>query len=227
MGSFTRFTCRLDGGSYTGEAELFCSAPALQVTDMIVNPTDGGLYFAIGGRRTQSALYRIVAKEPTTDAADPVPLTDLQKLRRKVEALHLSDDPASIDEAWPLLSHPDRSIRYAARIAIERQDENLWAERALMEKSPQALLEAMMALARCATGYQSECVNALRQLDWKSLTRDQRLHLIRNYGLVLMRLGEPSPAILDLINEASFTALPDWQCPGKPRVVSPVNGHTC
>ncbi len=48
-----------DGATYGGEKEIFCTAPGLAVTDMIVNPVDGALYFLIGGRRSQSALFRI------------------------------------------------------------------------------------------------------------------------------------------------------------------------
>jgi glucose/arabinose dehydrogenase len=48
------------GASYRGEVERFASAMPLAVTDMVVRPQDGAMYFAVGGRRSQSALYRIV-----------------------------------------------------------------------------------------------------------------------------------------------------------------------
>ncbi len=98
-----------DGGTWAGEKELFCSAPALQVTDMIVH--DGDLYFAIGGRRTQSALYRIRATEPVADAAPPMELTAQQHVRRQLESGDAGEsDP--VDAAWPFLnaSGPGRSI---------------------------------------------------------------------------------------------------------------------
>ena len=47
-----------DGSSYAGNYETFATAAPLPVTDLAVHP-DGALYFTIGGRRTQSALYRI------------------------------------------------------------------------------------------------------------------------------------------------------------------------
>ena len=44
-----------NGGSFTATKERFCAAPALPVTDIVVNPADGNIYFAIGGRRSASA----------------------------------------------------------------------------------------------------------------------------------------------------------------------------
>ena len=52
------------GSSFQGTAERFCSAPALPVTDLVINPVDGAMYFLIGGRRSQSALYRITYEGP-------------------------------------------------------------------------------------------------------------------------------------------------------------------
>ncbi|MCA9035498.1 MAG: hypothetical protein KDA91_10215, partial [Planctomycetaceae bacterium] len=47
------------GSTYTAEAERFISAAPLPVTDIVINPTDHAMYFTIGGRRTQSGLYRV------------------------------------------------------------------------------------------------------------------------------------------------------------------------
>jgi hypothetical protein len=47
------------GGSYRGEAERFVTAAPLPVTDIVINPVDGALYFTTGGRGITSALYRI------------------------------------------------------------------------------------------------------------------------------------------------------------------------
>ena len=42
------------GASYTGTKEEFLSGSPLPITDAIINPNDGAMYFAIGGRRVQS-----------------------------------------------------------------------------------------------------------------------------------------------------------------------------
>src|SRR5206468_3545904 len=48
-----------DGASYRGEAEDFVSGQPFPITDFLVNPLDGAMYAAVGGRGAQSALYRI------------------------------------------------------------------------------------------------------------------------------------------------------------------------
>jgi hypothetical protein len=50
--------------------------------------------------------------------------------------------------AWPYLSHDDRHIRYAARIAIENQGLELWRERVLAETNSRAAIHAIIALCR-------------------------------------------------------------------------------
>ena len=59
-----------DGSAYKGELEEFLSGSPLPLTDVVVNPKDGALYFTIGGRKTQSGLYRVTyaGKESTAPA---------------------------------------------------------------------------------------------------------------------------------------------------------------
>ena len=47
------------GSTYTATFEEFASAAPLPLTDILVNPNDGAMYFAVGGRRVQSGLYRV------------------------------------------------------------------------------------------------------------------------------------------------------------------------
>ena len=47
------------GSTYTGELEEFLAGTPLALTDVVVNPKDGAMYFAVGGRNTQSGLYRV------------------------------------------------------------------------------------------------------------------------------------------------------------------------
>ena len=46
------------GAGYRAAAETFLKGRPLNVTDLAVGP-DGALYLVTGGRKTQSALYRI------------------------------------------------------------------------------------------------------------------------------------------------------------------------
>ncbi len=193
------------GGSFVGEAEVFCSAPALQVTDIAVQPDDGAMYFAIGGRRTPSALYRITADPDSlpTEYVDAQPLSDIHQLRIELERLHLRhDDPSVIDQAWPHLEHPDRFVRYAARTALEHQPPQRWVDRALAEQSVQSLLESTLALARCGSAERrAGVIEALGRLQWEELSEMQRLHLLRVYGLVVLRMGDLTEEVRATINQ--------------------------
>src|SRR5690606_7262295 len=69
-------------------------------------------------------------------------------LRRRLEAFHGKVDSAAVEFAWPHLNSSDRAIRYAARVAIEHQPVETWAERALAETHVNASIQALLALAR-------------------------------------------------------------------------------
>jgi len=139
------------GASYTGAKEDFISGAPLPVTDAFIHPQDGAMYFAIGGRRVQSGLYRVTyaGKEdvsPLPNASTPPPLE--VRLRHELETYHGKPDPKAIDAAWPHLSHADRHIRWAARVAIEHQPIDSWKAKALSETDPAKQVEALLALAR-------------------------------------------------------------------------------
>ncbi|MCA9078902.1 MAG: c-type cytochrome [Planctomycetaceae bacterium] len=139
------------GGSYSAKFEEFITGTPLPLTDIVINPHDGAMYFAIGGRRVQSGLYKVTytGAEPTepVDAANTAGADD-RKLRRRLEELHLGDHPEAVEVAWPYLSHPDRTIRTAARVAIEHRPREEWAAKAIAEPHLTTALEALLALVR-------------------------------------------------------------------------------
>jgi putative heme-binding domain-containing protein len=183
-----------DGASYKAEKEEFISGRPLPVTDVLIHPTDGSMYFAIGGRGTQSALYRVTytGTESTAPAQGPV-ATEAHHLRRQMEALHADGtDTSAIPEAWKQLAHPDRWVRYAARVAIERQPVNLWSARVLSETRPWAVIEGSIALARMGTATHLEpLLDVLNRIDFTPLDEAARLATVRAYQLALIRLGNP------------------------------------
>ena len=187
-----------DGATYTGTPERFLAGSPLPVTDLVVHP-DGGMYFAVGGRGTASAVYRVTyhGPEPTAPApAQPDPGAGARAERHKLEALHGRTDPKGLDIAWPHLAHPDRAIRYAARVAVEHVPDEVWGDRALAENDPRALTAAMIALARCGgRELQPKIVAALGRLNWDTLNEEGRLDLLRAYALAFTRLGEPSAEV--------------------------------
>ncbi len=238
------------GGTYESVKEEFVSGRPLPLTDLLIHPGDGAMYFAVGGRRTQSALYRVtyVGQESVaatqqqssqgvpsgpvkpvgtsdTGPAGPLPLTAEMKLRKELEKLHVDGTgPEAVEKAWPHLGSPDRFVRYAARVAIEKQPVAAWKEKALAEKDTQTLIEASIALARMgATGnpvpppdgkpkagsssaavgatapedvaLQTALLGALDRIPFESLNLDLQLQVLRAYELVFTRLGKPADEV--------------------------------
>ncbi len=186
-----------DGASYSGELEEFVTGKPLPVTDIDVG-TDGAMYFTIGGRGTQSALYRVTYTgsgiQESANGAKVAKAAEARKLRRELEAFHGKKSDCAVDTAWPHLSSEDRFIRYAARVAIEHQDLADWQERALIEKDPTARIQLIVALARTAdASLQPRILESLVELDAASFTETQALEALRAMALVFIRMGEPSP----------------------------------
>lgn len=197
------------GASYTGQVEDFISGTPLAVTDLVVNPHDGAIYFAVGGRRSQSGLYRLtyVGKEPTTASTSDARFRTNRELRQTLERFHGNKDPQAVPTLWPYLDNADRAIRFAARVALEWQDPAQWRERALTETNSRRTIAAMVALARVSgkdtvhriatspapdRALQARMLAALDRIPWSSIGISDRLDLLRAYSLVFTRLGAPS-----------------------------------
>lgn len=196
------------GSSYVGDFETFISGRPLPVTDITVNRIDGALYFTIGGRRTQSGLYRVtyVGKEST----DPVGSVEDAKgvaaraERKKLEAFHGRVDAAAVKTAWPYLSSTDRNLRYAARVAIENQPVDTWISEALAETRPAAVIQLMVALARTGKPeVQSQVLAALNKLPLEKMSEENVLDALRAYELAFIRLGGKQASAADVIARLS------------------------
>jgi putative heme-binding domain-containing protein len=197
------------GAGYTGTFENFVAPSGLRtgqgkvplnLTDCVVG-ADGTLYFTIGGRGTQASLFRVVYVGD--EAAVPLAPTALQNqdgaaartLRRELEALNVNPDPAAVEKAWPHLSSDDRYIRYAARLALERNPLSQWQSRALAEKNPQAALTALLAVARLAPAdAQPALLQAVAGIKSKELSEQQLLDKLRVIGVSIARQGVPTAA---------------------------------
>ncbi len=200
-----------DGASYKATREEFLSGSPLPLTDAIINPADGAMYLAIGGRRVQSGLYRVsyVGKESTAPVPDKPAGSPARTLRHELEAFHGAPDPRAIAIAWPHLKSADRFIRWAARTAIEHQPWASWSERALNETDPATLTEAMLALTRTAgvcpthsskarqsdVAVGNKVTEALAKIDWQQLDVERRLAWLRTLQVALHRFGGTDAAM--------------------------------
>ncbi|WP_299459463.1 family 16 glycoside hydrolase [uncultured Gimesia sp.] len=200
-----------DGAGYRGEQEAFCYGSPLPLTDAIIG-NDGAMYFTIGGRGTQSALFRItyVGEESTKPVTGEIAGTEARKLRRSLEAFHGRQDPAAVDAAWPHLSSSDRWLRHAARVAIESQPVDQWAKKVFSEKNPQARISGAVALARMGNeSHRDAQIAALLELNPAELNEAQFLGLLRAYALTFIRLGKPTAVQREQIIAALDPYLPN------------------
>jgi putative heme-binding domain-containing protein len=195
------------GATYTAEREEFLSGIPLPLTDGAIGP-DGALYFLTGGRRLASDLFRVYYEGTENPAATVVDTPNPEnQLRRSLELFHGAPNPAALDAAWPNLKHPDRFVRYAARLAVEHQPVAEWQAKALAEKDPVSLANAGIALARMGKAEQKDkLLTALLTINYKSLSETQQIDLLRAFELIFLRMGLPETTL-------------------KPRVIAYLDAH--
>jgi putative heme-binding domain-containing protein len=209
-----------DGSSYTGSVESFATSAPMPVTDLVIHPDDGAMYFAVGGRKTSSALYRLSYKgnEPTAPqmAQEPAANIEARKLRHQLEAFHVKPSESAIPLAVAQLGNADRAIRFAARIALENLPVEKWREAALKTTDPLAVITSTYALARTGSKRdQAPLVERLAKIDFSKLSPATKLELLRAYELVFLRLAPASQSQRAVI----LTQL-DKEFPGRDALVN-------
>lgn len=156
------YACHItqDGAGYKSVHEEFVAGTPLPLTDVIVNPVDGAMYFTIGGRRTQSGLYRVtyiggesVSSKPVQKSPDREingqQAASLSAMRFGMEQYHGRQiEPMFHESLKRNLGSEDRFVRYAARVALEHQDPKLVSDIAFNAGKPQATISALLALTR-------------------------------------------------------------------------------
>jgi putative heme-binding domain-containing protein len=210
--------------AYQGKFEEFVSGSPLPLTDVIVNPLDGALYFTIGGRRTQSGLYRVTytGKEKLDPSSPDVVGLNERRTRHFLETLHAPQESKAIGPIWSYLDHDDRFIRFAARVALEHQDPVHWREKAFAEPKSGKAITALLALTRVSAPdpfhrteqspavdetLRDQILNRLADQAWDKLNDWQRLDWLRTCEIVLNRMGrpgEPLAARLSAMLESVF-----------------------
>lgn len=181
------------GASYTGAVETFLKGRPLNVTDLAFGP-DGAMYFVVGGRRTQSALYRVSYRgERAADRVTPSTEASEARARRRELAKHQClADSGALPTIFENLASRDPWVGQAARVALERQPVEEWQTRALSENGPAAAGRALIALARVGASELGPKVNArVLELTRGALETEERLALWRALQLSMIRLGRP------------------------------------
>ena len=199
-----------EGGGWKARKEVFAAGKPFSVTDAVIRPQDGHMYVTIGGRGGQSALYRITYKGAESTA--PVAWFDAtpeQKLRRELEALRdVAPSAAALDKAWPLMGHPDRWVRYAARIAVEHQPVDAWRSRVKADANLDLALNAALALAR--SGGAPDLAAIVAAADSAANTKDLRVRQdrLRVLHVAFARHGKPDAATVARLGKESAGRIP-------------------
>ena len=209
-----------EGSSYTATKETFITGSPLPVTDIIVHPDDGAMYFTIGGRNVQSGIYRVTytGKQSTASVKYFPQISKLTRLRHQLEQFHGVQRKDAIKTAWPHLNHSDRFVRWAAMTAIMHQPVNQWRDRALSEKDDNKRVVALLGLCKVVGSdpnnrkpgapaglpevdrpASNAIFKALSQVKWNTLDQQGKLTLVRAYQVALVRFSKPNARIVTKI----------------------------
>ncbi|MCM4167123.1 heme-binding protein [Arenibacter sp. H213] len=212
------------GSSYSVEIEEFLSGVPLPLTNGIVGH-DGSMYFLTGGRRLESALYKLTyTGEESTEIrnlTENIQGAAERNLRRELEVLHEQKAADKIDFIIENLDHPDRFTRFAARIAMENQDYSIWKNEIYNSKSPLKTIVLAISIARHGTDVDRfRVLDKLLEINWSSLPESQQVDFIRAIELLLIRTEEKLP-------EAVIKRLTDVLIPAYPKSTDIINRELC
>ena len=170
-----------EGGGYHAEREELLSGAGLPLTDLIIGK-DGAMYFLTGGRRTESALWRVTytGSESTAPAEKSPPHSgeiangvdqDHKLLQAVATSSSLGDvSQEKLDLLWSQTGSADRLQRYSARLVLEQIPITAWISRLNAEPNPWRIITAAIATARAGTPEQSAvALSALDRVQWQKL----------------------------------------------------------
>ncbi len=167
-----------EGKGYKAQREEFVAGSGLPLTDAVIG-ADGAMYFLTGGRRTDSALWRV-----TYTGGE------------KTEPAAFANKPLELDDrgaAWDGLGSPDRLTRYQSRLALEAGPPAEIAAKLEAETDAWRIIGGTMALARSGgPEHRALLLSALGRLDFSKLDAPQRINALRAGGLIFIRHGEAS-----------------------------------
>jgi putative heme-binding domain-containing protein len=197
------------GASYTAEVHEFLLGRPFNVSDLVFEE-DGDLYLVIGGRGSQSGLYRVrwVGDESLQGASsNPNPVAaGLREERRRIEKSHRSLDAIEAEDLLSAVGHGDDAIRYAARIGLERRlldGESTWFEEALESLSAESG-GWELSIAGLRAGDTAHAMSVLANLPFLAEEDDSidgQRHLARALALLIARHGPLEPMARERVVE--------------------------
>lgn len=224
------------GAGYAGRSQVFLRGRPLNVTDLEFGP-DGAMYLVTGGRKTQSALYRVRYTGP----AEPAPADALAERRadfaradrQRLEAIEecLAEDcQGSLGDVarragWlnPVLAAATRTVLERSLASASTPD---WVEAAFSLEEPLAALNNLLALARAGNPlYSDRILNRLNEFDLGAMTTTEKLLALRTYAVCLERASPLSDSTRAACRERLDRLYPDRAPPAfvPPGLGGPVN----
>ena len=187
----------------------------MPVTDAAIHP-DGSLYFITGGRGAPSKLYRVRHENPTEPNKESQPSPEAKGAKTQTREFFtrviLAD--RALREAWESLGNPDRWVRHAARIALERQPVDGWRTLFEKETNNRSSILASLALARKAPVHRRAALAKLSNLNFESLNEENQLAYLRTLAIASKIDPAPPQELLAIITPAVGRCLPSRKrCP--------------
>ncbi len=203
------------GSSYLMAAETFLKGRPLNVTDLAF-AADGSMLLVTGGRKTQSALYRVQYIGSRDEKETPPALQQAaerfaktsRQLRRQFEAwLGQPPDPNRLDRAWRSLSDPDPWIQHAAVNVLEHHPLSMWQSRALTETHITTAIQTLTSLARSGKDEVHPAIlRRLNELLPRVALPTDKLSALYTYWLCLQAIDK-TDAIDDALHQSTRAAL--------------------
>src|SRR5690606_9857702 len=136
-------------------------------------------YFLTGGRKLESALYKLTyTGEAATKIRDLPENTEgatERDLRKELEVLHLQRAADKMDFILENLDHPDRFTRFAARIAMENQEYELWKDEITNKTPPLKTIALAISIARHGVDVDRlRALDTLLNIQWTTLPESQQ-----------------------------------------------------
>lgn len=182
------------GSSYTAEVTEFISGVPLPLTNGIVG-NDGAMYFLTGGRRLESALYKLTYTGKLNNEVKKLTQNELGKnernLRKKIERFQTIKNPNQIDFLIENLDHEDRYIRFSSRVALENQDVDIWKDKVTQDASVLRKIALVLAIAHQGEDKdRAMALQSLTELDWTSLSSIEKIDFLRAIELLIIRSNQ-------------------------------------
>ena len=214
------------GASFLAAPELFLQGKPLNVTDVAIGP-DGAMYLITGGRKTQSAIYRVAAIDPidpsnhSLERGDTAPTDEISSKNRRIAAgfqsLARPLSPSAWEACRPYLEDPDPVVRYSARAALERLPADEWRQAAIEEETSTGDLRGLLAVARLMEASDTRAIVArLLSVSVADLSIDRKLVWARILGLCLQvnaaEVSTERTALASALADAwEASRVPPWQ----------------